>query len=223
MSVDRAVILAAGQGFQLDGISKILIRHPSTGKTILDHAIEAFADKKITVVVGFRAIQIMESYPMLDYVINPDWALTNNAMSLGLALTEEPCYVVSGDIFFSNELIQKLDAGPPNLALTDSRENRTLTAIHCITDVDNRITETYQGPIRDIKNPEAIGLFKITDKTTLQEWRKLCIFHGNMFAGQILPCKHVAIEAFPLGGQMFDEINTPTDYLHLIHERTKTA
>jgi choline kinase len=221
MSVQMAIILAAGQGFQLDGMNKALIRHPKTGRTILDHALEAFSGKKITVVIGFRAIQIMEAYPMLDYVINPDWALTNNAMSLGYALTDEPCYVVSGDIFFSGKLIQKLDAGPANLALTENRENRTLTAIHCITDANNRINETYQGPIRNIQHPEAIGLFKISDKTTLQEWHKLCVRHGNLFAGQILPCQHVAIEAYPLGDQMFDEINTPADYLRLLHKTAK--
>ena len=218
MSVDRAIILAAGQGFQLDGMNKALIRHPGTGKTILDHATDAFAGKKITVVVGFRAIQIMETYPELDYVINPDWALTNNAMSLGLALTDDPCYVVSGDIFFNRELIQELDAAPENLVLTDNRENRSLTAIHCITDDNNRIVETYQGPVRDILHPEAIGLFKITDKTTLQEWRKLCARHGNLFAGQTLPCGGASIESYPLRENMFEEINTPADYLRLLHK-----
>lgn len=221
MIVDRAIILAAGQGFQLDGMNKALIRHPGTGKTILDHAVEAFAGKKITVVVGFRAIQIMESYPMLDYVINPDWALTSNAMSLGLALTEDPCYVVSGDIFFSKDLIEELDAAPANLVLTDNRENRSLTAVHCITDDDGRVIETYQGPVRDILHPEAIGLFKISDRNALREWRKLCIRHGNLFAGQVLPCDHVPVKSYPLHEHMFEEINTPADYLRLLVKSRK--
>lgn len=221
MSVERAIILAAGQGFQLDGMNKALIRHPGTGKTILDHAIDAFAGKAITVVVGFRAIQIMETYPRLDYVINSDWALTNNAMSLGLALTDEPCYVVSGDIFFDRDLIQELDAAPENLVLTDNRENRSLTAIHCITDDNKRVVETYQGPVRDILHPEAIGLFKISDSGALQEWRKLCIRHGNLFAGQTLPCGRAAIESYPLGEHMFEEINTPADYLRLVQKTSR--
>ena len=78
--IARAIILAAGRGHQLDGVNKVLIRHPKTGRTILDHAIEAFAGKNVTVVVGFRAIQIMELYPQLDYVLNPEWAVTGNAM-----------------------------------------------------------------------------------------------------------------------------------------------
>src|SRR6188474_1009762 len=99
-AVNQAIILAAGRGHQVDGMAKVLIRHPTTGRTILEHAVSAFAGKRIVVVVGFRAIQIMESAPGLDYVVNHDWSLTNNAMSLGLALTDEPTYVVSGDIFF---------------------------------------------------------------------------------------------------------------------------
>ncbi len=216
MSVNRVIILAAGQGFQLDGMNKALIRHPATGKTILDYAMDAFSGYDITVVVGFRAIQIMEAYPDLDFVINQEWALTSNAMSLGLALSDEPCYVVSGDIFFTNDLVRRLEAGPPDLVLTDNRENRTLTAIHCIVDDDDRVTETYQGPVRDNGHPEAVGMFKISDKTTLREWRKHCIRHGNLFVGQTLPCGHAVIESFPLENQMFDEINSSPDYLRLL-------
>jgi choline kinase len=218
MAVNNAIILAAGQGFQIDGANKVLIRHPKTRKTILDHALEAFCEKNVTVVVGFRAIQIMEDYPHLNYVINPDWSLTNNAMSLGLALTDEPTYVVSGDIFFTGSLIEMLDAAPDNLVLTETRENRSLTAIHCVTRPDGSIGETYQGPIRDIEHPEAIGLFKISDRSTLQEWRKLCVRHSNLFAGQLLPCQRTAIHSQPLGQHMFDEINTSSDYLRLIHK-----
>ncbi len=218
MLVNNAIILAAGQGFQIDGANKVLIRHPKTRKTILDHAIEAFSGKNITVVVGYRAIQIMEEYPELNYVINSDWSLTNNAMSLGLALTEEPTYIVSGDVFFTNALIKTLDAGHENLVLTENRENRSLTAIHCITRSDGSLNETYQGPIKNIEHPEAIGLFKITDRKTLHKWRKLCIQHSNLFAGQILPCQYVPIYSHLIGEYSFEEINTPSDYLRLIYK-----
>lgn len=222
MKVDRAIILAAGQGFQLDGVNKVLIRHPKTGKTILDHALDAFSGKSVTVVVGFRAIQIMEAYPHLDYVINQDWALTNNAMSLGLALTDAPCYVVSGDIFFYKPLIEELDQGPKDLVLTEHRENRSLTAIHCVLDKAGLIEETYQGPIRDVQHPEAIGLFKISCPRTLTAWRKHCIQHGNLFAGQTLPCRSTPIVSHQRGQHVFDEINTPSDYLRLM-QRTKAT
>jgi choline kinase len=215
-AVNQAIILAAGRGNQVDGMAKVLIRHPLTGRSILDHAVEAFAGKQIVVVVGFRAIQIMESRPDLDYVINHEWSLTNNAMSLGLALGLEPTYVVSGDIFFDRALIARLDSLGPNLALTEARENRMLTAVHCILRDDQSIAETYQGPVRDVAHPEAIGLFKISCPVILRRWKRLCIAHGNLFVGQTLPCNETPVLSAPRSEFGFHEINTPADYLRLI-------
>lgn len=220
--VSQAIILAAGRGNQLDGMSKVLIKHPKTGLSILEHAVRAFAGKRVIVVVGFRAVQVMESAPRLDYVVNHDWSLTNNAMSLGLALNDDPTYVVSGDIFFERELIERLDDERPDLVLSDSRENRTLSAVHCVLREDRSIAETYQGPIRDANHPEAIGLFKISDPDLLRLWKRRCIAHGNLFVGQTLPCDGAPIFAAARGESEFHEINTPTDYLRL-KERTSSA
>lgn len=217
-TVNQAIILAAGRGNQVDGMAKVLIRHPATGRSILQHAVEAFAGKRIVVVVGFRAISIMESAPQLDYVINHDWSLTNNAMSLGLALGEEPTYVVSGDIFFDRSLIAHLDSLGPNLALTEARENRSLTAVHCVLREDQSIAETYQGPVRDNAHPEAIGLFKISCPDILRRWKRLSIAHGNLFVGQTLPCDGTPVLIAPRGEFAFHEVNTPTDYLRLIDQ-----
>lgn len=215
-SVDRAIVLAAGRGHQADGLAKILIRHPVTGRTILEHAVEAFSGKRVQVVVGFRAIEIMSAAPELDYVVNHDWSLTNNAMSLGLALDDEPTYVVSGDIFFERDLIERLDGEAPDLVLTDGRANRTLTAVHCALGPSGDVAEMYQGPLRDAEDPEAIGLFKISHRETLQRWKRASIDHGNLFVGQTLPCDRTRISAVPLDGDEFTEINTPSDYLRWV-------
>jgi choline kinase len=224
-AVDRVIILAAGKSLQLDGISKALIRHPGTGKTVLDYAVHAFAGKRITVVVGFRAIHIMQHYPQLQFVHNPDWALTNNAMSLGLALGDmpgdEPTYVVSGDIFIDRALVQRLDRAAPDLALTSDREKRSLTAIHCVIEPDGdqegRIAETYQGPVRTMAHPESVGLFKISSPQMLRTWQRRCVQHANLFAGQLLPCSEGKIASVPLrDSELFHEVNTPVDYLELL-------
>jgi choline kinase len=188
----------------------------------LEQAVRAFAGKRVVVVVGFRAVQVMESAPQLDYVINHDWSLTNNAMSLGLALNDEPTYVVSGDIFFERELIERLDALGPNLVLTDPRENRSLTAVHCVLREDQSIAETYQGPMRSASHPEAIGLFKISDSDLLRRWKRLCVAHGNLFVGQTLPCDGVSIASASRGESEFSEVNTPNDYLRLKERSLRT-
>lgn len=186
-SVDQVIILAAGKSHQLDGINKLLIRHPLTKKTVLEYAIEAFSGKKIIVVVGFRAINIMQEFPQLEYVFNPNWALTNNAMSLALALDDKPTYVMSGDIFISKKIIERLDNSKPNVALVSNKEKRILSAIHFITDENNKICETYQGPLKSIQHPESLGVFKISDIELLRNWKKLAFEHSNLFAGQLLP------------------------------------
>lgn len=220
--VAQAIVLAAGRGNQVDGLAKSLIRHPVTGKSILQHAIDAFAGKRVIAVVGYRAIQVMETHPQIDYVINHNWEITNNAMSVGLALEDVPTYVVSGDIFFDRPLIEFLDGEADNLALTENRENRPLSAIHCVTRADGSISATYQGPMQDPQHPEAIGLFKIADPQLLRKWQRLCLAHANMFGGQVLPCDGAPIMSVPRGQHAFDEINTPADYLRL-KERLRPA
>ncbi len=220
--VERAIVLAAGRSLQLDGVSKVLVRHPTTGRTVLDYAIEAFAGARVTVVVGFRAVQIMQDYPQLDFVHNPDWVLTNNAMSLALALTDQPTYVVSGDIFIGGELIARLDEAGPDLVLTSDREKRSLSAVHCMVDDTGRVTETYQGPVRTMADPEAVGLFKMSSAAGLRQWQQRCLKHANLFAGQLMPCDAAEVHAEPLRDELYFEVNTPTDYLELI-ERGRRA
>lgn len=221
-AASRAIILAAGRGNQLDGINKVLIKHPKTGMTVLDHAISAFSGKKITVVVGYRSIQIMERYPCLDYVINQNWAISSNAMSLGLALNNEATYVISGDMFIDKPLIAELDESGPNIVLTENRENRTLSAVHCVLQQGSIITETYQGAVRDVRHPEAIGLFKISNEDLLRRWKHLSIKYGNLFAAQTLPCDGEPIESVPVKDHPFVEINTPDDYLRFM-ERNRES
>lgn len=216
--VKKVIVLAAGKSLQLDGINKVLIKHPHDGRTVLDYIVEAFEGKEVTVVVGFSAIQIMQAYPKLNYVINPNWSLTNNAMSLGLALDENPTYVVPGDIFLNKKLIDRLDAQAENIALTRLTENRVLSSIHCVTDTSDNITDVYQGPVRSVNHPESTGIFKISDGAALREWKRRCTQHANLFAGQLIPNQIVPIKSVDTKDDVISEINTPVDYLNLMYQ-----
>lgn len=221
----RVIILAAGQGFLLDGMVKCLVRAPHDGRPLLERAAEAFAGHKITVVVGYRAVAVMEAFPDLDYVYNPDWATTNNSHSLGLALNDEPAYVLSSDLVFEPGLIRELDAGAADLVLTERRENRILTSVNCALEGD-RVREFYVGPLRSPNDPEAVGLFKISDRTLLRQWKRNCLKHGNLFVGQNLPvgASEADIRAHDLGAHLFYEINSPADYLRALRtHRTVVA
>jgi choline kinase len=214
----RLILLAAGHGYALDGMVKCLLRNPASGKTFLEHMLEAFPDCTPTVVVGYRAVEIMQQYPEVDYIYNHDWAVTSNSYSLGLALTDEPCYVCSSDMLFSPALIHAVDSAPADVVVTARNENRALTAINCVLDGD-RVVETYMGPLKNIAHPEATGIFKISNPLILREWKHACLKHGNLFVGQTLPLglDTAPVCAFDKGSkQRIFEVNTPLDYQNLL-------
>jgi choline kinase len=220
----RVIILAAGQGFLLDGMVKCLVKAPHDNRTLLARAIEAFAGHRISVVVGYRAVAVMEAFPDLDYIYNPDWATSNNSYSLGLALTDDPTYVISSDLVFEPSLIRELDDADGNLVLTEKRENRILTSVNCAVE-DSRIQEFYVGPLRSPADPEAVGLFKISDGNLLRQWKRNCLKHGNLFVGQNLPtggCE-ANVHTHDLGSHLFYEINNPADYLRALRTYRKKA
>jgi hypothetical protein len=117
-------------------------------------------------------------------------------------------------------LIDQLDVLDKNIIVTERRENRTLSAVHCVLNEDDEVVETYQGEVKNVNNPEAIGLFKISDTEILKKWKYTSIKYGNLFVGQTLPCSIGSIKSIPLDEHSFIEINTVDDYLRLI-ERVK--
>ena len=152
----KVIILAAGQGFQLDGFNTVLIKHPKTGQSIIEQYLEIFDYKQITMVVGYRAINIMNQYPKLHYVYSSQWSITNNSYSLGLVLDDKPCLVVSSDLFIDKDLFKRLDEAEPNCVLTENSEDRILTSLNCSLE-GNRLIEIYQGEVRSHLDPEAVG------------------------------------------------------------------
>ena len=213
----KVIILAAGQGYQLDGFNKLLIKHPADGKRIIDRYLEAFSGKEVTFVVGYRAINVMHNYPHLDYVYNDSWGVTNNSYSLSLAIGDEPCYVVSGDLLFDSELISELDSAAPNLIVTQMRDNRTLSAINVTVNEKKIINEAYQGKLRRENHPEAVGIFKISDPRLLTAWKRNCIEYGNLFVGQNIPFEtEVDIVSHDSSNYKIDEVNTVMDYMRLL-------
>ncbi len=212
----KVIILAAGQGFELDGYNKILIRDPLTGERIMDHYIRIFKGYDITVVVGYRAINIMNRYPAVRYIYNAQWRLANNSYSLALALDDEPCFVLSSDFIFDPRIVEVMEHAAPNCILTYHRENRILTSLNCAVAKDGRIKEMYQGEVRERTDPEAAGIYKITDRKILRDWKTRCLQHSNLFAGQNLDFITFPIFSVDKGDMRFDEINTPLDYMELL-------
>ena len=140
----HAVILAAGRGERLRPLTDTTPKCLTLvgGKPILEYeldALEAAGIKECTIVVGYRASQIIEHFGpnfkhlTLNYVRNPDYATTNNLYSLWLArdCLQSRTILIEGDLLFCSELIAKLvNAHATDIAVVDKfREDMNGTIV----------------------------------------------------------------------------------------------
>lgn len=214
----RLIILAAGQGFKLDGFNKLLIRNPKTGRTILEHYLEIFADYRITVVVGFRAIEVMSAYPQLDYVYNDDWRITGNSHSLALALSDEPCVVISSDFIIAEKLANLIRQAPDNCAFVLYSENKGVNTLRC--KIENGVIASIYHGFEAGTDPETVGIYKLSNADLLRKWKRECLQNKNVFAGSNLPLD-APVAAVDITDGFLHEINTPLDYLDLIKQQAE--
>jgi choline kinase len=209
------IILAAGQGFQLDGFNKLLIKDPVTKKRIIDIYLEIFKDYKITIVLGFRAINVMHEYPKINYIFNPSWATTNNSYSLGLALENKPVIILSGDLIFEKKLITDFLKLNSDAIITKKNFNRSSNSLNSITDKKNLISKIYLGKIKDINHQETMGIFQIKSKEVLKKLATNCLNNKKKFVAEILPIQSCKFKNFDATDYRLDEINNPSDFIKI--------
>ena len=213
----RLIILAAGQGFKLDGFNKLLLKDPKTGETILDRYLKLFKDYEITVVAGYKSVSLMNKYPHLNYILNQNWSTTASSYSLGLALDTQPCVIVFSDLFFDENMAKLVKNSPENCIFVSHAENKHINTVRCKLE-KNIVKSIYRGDVYD--NPETMGIYKISCPEILREWKKRCLANKNLFVALNLPINIKKIFAIDKGSLFFHEVNTPLDYLNLI-KKTK--
>jgi choline kinase len=210
----KVIILAAGQGFKLDGFNKVLLKDPARNKTILDLYLDMFPEDRVTVVVGYSAITIMNEYPHLDYVYNPSWRTTGSSYSLSLALDDTECLILPSDLFLDPGIIKLVMEGPENCVLVANTENRTMNSANCTVE-NGRIISIYQGSKKG-SDPEIMGVYKISERELIRKWKKNCFQNKNLFTAQNLPISDFDIFAVDKGDHFLHEINTPLDYINFL-------
>ena len=117
--VRKAIILAAGFGSRLAPVTldtpKPLVK--VNGVRIIDTLLDALIAKgitNITIVRGYKKKQfdaLLEKYPMIQFVDNPEFNITNNISSAICAVdTIERCYICEADLYISNpDVINKYE------------------------------------------------------------------------------------------------------------------
>ena len=117
--VRKAIILAAGFGQRLAPVTldtpKPLVK--VNGIRILDTLLDALYEKgikNITIVRGYKKEQfdqLLEKYPTLHFVDNPEFNLANNISSVMYAIDSiDQCYICEADLYITNpDIINKYE------------------------------------------------------------------------------------------------------------------
>jgi choline kinase len=210
----KLIVLDAGDSFELDGFNKLLLKNPSTHKTIIEEYIEKYKLKEIDIVVGYNAISIMNAYPHLNYIYNNKWQVTNNSYSLSLALNENPCIVTSCDFFISSSLVHKINQFD-NCIVIKRSENKRLESINVSLDNSQHVNKIYRGKSKG-NDHEMMGIFKVTDTAILKQWKKNCLNSSHLFIGENLPITE-RINVVTAEKDEIYEINSTLDYINYIN------
>lgn len=179
MTVRRAVVLAAGRGSRLGGLTserpKCLV--PVLGRPLLEWQMEALRGagvEEVGVVRGYMG-EMLER-PGVRLFDNPRWAATNMVRSLQCAaewLRDAPCLVSYADLVYFAPTVASLAQSPADIALTfdlnwqaqwEARFGDPLVDAETFAiDAAHRITDIGRKPssLAEI-NGQYMGLLKFT-------------------------------------------------------------
>jgi len=158
----KVVILAAGKGMRLsDGDLPKPLTALVNGKSILENQLGAISQMvsldRVIVVVGYHKEAIMDRFPNLLYVYNPDFSHENTSKSLLRALNkcEEDVMWINGDVVFHPSVLKTLLEKP---------RTGMVVNIGSVGDEEVKYRQSTDGRIlevsKHIENPqgEALGI-----------------------------------------------------------------
>lgn len=215
----RLIILNAGDSFELDGFNKLLIKNPKTGKRIIDEYLEIFNNYQITIIVGYRAMDLMNKYPNIDYVYNKFWQTTNNSYSLSLALDYRSSIITSCDLIINNKIIDKIEKKDNSIFVNDT-ENKKNNSIFVEIKKKNQINKIYYGNCKKSTHKEFSGIIKVSDKEIIYNLKKNCQKNPNLFIAENLPLNLTKkFSCIKINNFAVKEFSSPQDYINLLHEK----
>ena len=209
-SCKSLLILAAGRGIGLDGFHKLNLVAPSTGETILARYRRQLSED-ITVVVGYRAPELMARYPYLSYRYNHHWFETGSAFSAAVGLEKVPVVLVPSDLFLDEAAAETVRTAIGNVIFTCDTENRSMNAVNVCAE-DDSITEIYTGPKRRGDDAEFKGIVRIEDVELLDMLAQSCEANPSSPFSDCLAIHKAAFRVVDIGG-VVNEINAVEEYM----------
>lgn len=217
----QLIILAAGMATRLEGVSTarpkaLLDIH---GQPLLHHQIDVIASafdlERTVVVVGYRMEVVREvGGAQLTYVENPDFASTNTATSLAMALEAHPVdtLLLNGDVYLDGTAAAAV-RDHRTAALCDFRETLTAEDVQVVVGEDDSI-ERIGKDIGGVG--EAVGLYRLTEADAhayLAEYRPTDDgqrYYEDVF-NRLLADGRLTMTAAPLGSAAAMEVDDGND------------
>lgn len=179
----QAVILAAGMGTRLGRPWPKPLTPLDDGRTIMQQQMDnlsvAFADVRISTVVGFKLELILEAFPDVTYVYNENYDRTNTNRSLLKALRQSmPGGVLwmNGDVVFDPAILERCQP------LIDADESFICVNTAAVAEEEVKYTVHADGSVDRLSKivtdalGEAVGINYISGahKTALIRWLAEC-------------------------------------------------
>jgi choline kinase len=115
----KIIVLVAGLGSRLGGTSPKPLTLLSNNETLLGRQVDLLskipklANSEILLVTGFGHQEIVNSFPNLSTVFNPEFSTTNTSksLSLGLANITDDVLFLNGDLFYTEDVLKTVTKG----------------------------------------------------------------------------------------------------------------
>jgi choline kinase len=153
------VILAAGMGSRLGRSLPKPLTELADGRTIMrqqmDNIRAAFGNVPVTIVVGYRAEAIVETFPEATFVYNDEYDTTNTSQSLLRALRESASGGVlwmNGDVVFDPQVLLR------SAHLIESDQSFVTVNTSSVSDEEVKYTVSPEGFIRELSKTVVGGL-----------------------------------------------------------------
>ena len=153
------VILAAGMGSRLGRSLPKPLTELADGRTIMrqqmDNIRAAFGNVPVTIVVGYRAEAIVETFPEATFVYNDEYDTTNTSQSLLRALRESASGGVlwmNGDVVFDPQVLLR------SAQLIEADQSFVTVNTSSVSDEEVKYTVSPEGFIRELSKTVVGGL-----------------------------------------------------------------
>lgn len=184
----QALMLAAGMGRRLgkftNNQTKCMVE--VGGRTLLDRTVEALkiaGIKRFIIVAGYEAERLIEYTKQnikgmdIEFVINKDYASTNNIFSLYLArnyLAQDDTILLESDLIYDLDLVKKMVDNPEKNLVAVAKYKHWMDGTVALLNENNEITEFIEKKdflFRDVNNYyKTVNIYKFSKEFSNRQY-----------------------------------------------------